>query len=151
MAKAANVTKYDAGGGGDNVISDGYIKTVEKVWMDSYAFTSAIPSGTTLEIAQIEKNKKITGIDLIFPSLSTGAAGTGTTISIGIETAAGVTSSTLFLNAGEASTGVKTLSLNEVDGFQYVTTSSLNTIYCTFGRIATTTTAGTIKSIVKYT
>ena len=29
--KAANKTKYDAGGSGDNVIADGFIKTVEKV------------------------------------------------------------------------------------------------------------------------
>ena len=35
MAEAANVAKYNAGGSGDNIIADGYIKTVEKVWIDS--------------------------------------------------------------------------------------------------------------------
>lgn len=151
MAKAANVTKWDAGGSGDNIISDGYIKSVEKVWLDSYAFTAAIASNSTLDIAKIPENAKVVSIDLYFPSLSTGAAATGTTINIGARNAAGTTANTLFLSAGEASTGVLTLSANAVDGIQYVATGGTNTIYLHFSRIATTTTAGTIKSVVRYT
>ena len=84
MAKGANVTKFDAGGSGDNFIPDGYIKSVPKIWMDSYTFSAAIPSISTIDIAVIPENKKILKVDLYFPSLSTGAAATGTTISIGL-------------------------------------------------------------------
>jgi len=149
MVKAANVTKYDAGGTGDNVISDGYIKSVEKVWIDSYAITAAIPSDSVLDIAVIPENKKITSVELFFPSLSTGASATGTTLSIGARIAAGTTDSTLLLSAGEASTGVLTLSANQ--GIPYVTTGGVNVITVLFDRIATTTTAGTITSVVRYT
>lgn len=151
MAKAANVTKWDAGGSGDNVIANGYIKSVEKVWIDSYTFSAAIPSGTTLDIAKVPENAKVNSIDLYFPSLSTGAAATGTTISIGARIAAGTTAATLFLSAGEAASGVLSLSANAVNGINYVATGGTNTIVLLFDRIATTTTAGTIKSIVRYT
>lgn len=145
--KGANVTKYDAGGSGDNYIPDGYIKSVEKVWLDSYTFTSAIPSGTVIHIAKVPPNKKITGIKLFFPSLSTGAAATGSTISLGT-----LADDNLYLDAGEASTGVLTLEANLQAGIQDVTSSTTETtITLTVGRIATTTTAGTIKTIVKYT
>ena len=40
MAKSANLTKYDNGGTGDNIIPDGYIKTVEKVWIDTYTYSA---------------------------------------------------------------------------------------------------------------
>jgi hypothetical protein len=149
MADATNVTKYKAGGSGDNIIPDGYIKTVEKVWLDSYAFTTGIPSNTDLDIAIIPANKKITDVRLSFPSLSTGAAATGTTISIGTRIiSTGVTNSTVFLSAGEASTGV--VGLAATQGFQTVT-SAETAIYLRFGRIATTTTNSTIRSIVRYT
>ena len=151
MAKAANVTKWDAGGSGDNIISDGYIKSVEKIWLDSYTITAAIPSNTTIDIAKIPENAKVTSVKLYFPSLSTGAAATGTTINIGARIAAGTTANTLFLSAGEASTGVVSLEMTNPDGFQYVATGGTNTIYIHTSRIATTTTGGTIKSIVRYT
>jgi hypothetical protein len=150
MANAANLTKFNAGGSGDNVVPDGYIKSVEKVWIDSYAFTAAIPSDTVLNIAKIPANKKINSVELFFPSLSTGAAATGTTLSIGVATAA-ATAATLLLNAGEASTGILTLKSNAVDGINYLCTGGVNPVTVLFGRIATTTTAGTIKSIVRYT
>jgi hypothetical protein len=151
MAKAAYVTKYDAGGTGDNLIPDGYIKTVEKVWIDSYTFSAAIPSDTTIDIAVIPQNKKITSIDLFFPALSTGAAATGSTISIGVRAGTTETGSTLFLSAGEAAAGVVTLSANAAAGLFTAMTGTTNRIYLQIGRIATTTTAGTIKTIVRYT
>ena len=154
---SANLTKYNAGGTGDNIIGDGYIKTVEKIWMDSYAGTAAIGSASTLDIAVLPNNKKVTGIDIYFPAALSGTAatGTGTTISIGIRNAAGVTNSTLFLSAGECLTATKTLSANAVAGIQYVTSAGPSVIYLLFGRLATTvtgsTTAPLIKSIVRYT
>lgn len=147
--KAANVTKHDAGGSGDNYIADGYIKTVEKVWYDTYAFTSAIASGSQILIATIEANKKIMSIDVYFPSLSTGASATGSTISLGYRaTTATTTGGTTFLNAGEAASGVLSLSANAGIG---TVMDALSNIYLTVGRIATTTTAGTITTIVRYT
>ena len=55
---ATYLTKYFAGGSGDNIIPDGYIKTVEKIWMDTYtlAFTNTL---TAIAIAEIPENKKI--------------------------------------------------------------------------------------------
>ena len=151
MAYAANVTKYVAGGTGDNVIADGYIKTVEKVWLDTYTMAAAtnLPTNSFIDIAFVPNNKKITGIDLFFPALSTGASGTGTTITLGTRTAAGVTSSTALLAAGEAVAGVLTLSANAnvpfaiADGYNYV--------FLVAKRLATTTTASTINTIVRYT
>ena len=69
--KAANITKYDAGGTGDNYISDGFIKTVEKVWLDSYTATAvALGSDDSICIGYVEKNKKITDIIVQMPALS---------------------------------------------------------------------------------
>jgi hypothetical protein len=151
--KATMVTKWDSGSeASTSYIPDGYIKTVEKIWADSYIFTAAIPSSAQLTIAYIPKNKKITSIDLIFPSLSTGASGTGTTISLGIKSDTGC-----FLSAGEAASGVTTLSANlaghagNTNGLLYITTSESTQIVATFERIATTTITGTIVSIVRYT
>jgi hypothetical protein len=76
---AANLAKYVLGGSGDNIIADGYIKSVEKVWIDSYtfAFTNTL---TAIAIAEIPANKKITSIDV---DISTGTSQTSGTISIG--------------------------------------------------------------------
>ena len=69
--KATQVTKYDAGGSGDNYIADGYIKTVEKVWLDSYTATAiAIGSDDSIKIAVIPANKKITSIEVQLPALN---------------------------------------------------------------------------------
>ena len=80
---AANVTKYNAGGSGDNVISDGYIKSVEKEWIDSCTLTSAQVSASThntVDIAMIPSNKKITSIDL---TVLGSASLSGGTIAVG--------------------------------------------------------------------
>lgn len=151
MAYAANVTKYVAGGTGDNIIADGYIKTVEKVWLDSYtmAAATAIPTNSFIDIAFIPDNKKITGVDLYFPSLSTGAVNTGTTITIGTRTSAGVTSSTVLLSAGEASTGILELHANA--NIPFAIAAGYNYVFIVAKRLATTTTASTITTIVRYT
>ena len=76
---AANVTKFDAGGSGDNVISDGYIKSVEKIRIDSFTLTGT-STHNTIDIAVIDSNKKITSIDV---TLLAGASLTTNTIRIG--------------------------------------------------------------------
>jgi hypothetical protein len=151
VLKAANVTKYDAGGTGDNIIGDGYIKTVEKIWYDTYtlAAATALASHDTIDLAWIPANKKIMDIVLYFPALSTGATATGTTISLGYKDKDGVTSATTFLSAGEACAGIYTLRANQ--GIGTVVGSGGYKIIAYIGRIATTTTAATITSIVRYT
>lgn len=158
IVKATNVTKYDAGAAGDNVIPDGYVKTVEKVWIDTYALSATVLTvGTVISIGKVPENKKITSIDIFFPAALSGAAasGTGTTIDIGASiTVSGTTStaSTLFLNAGECLTATTSLSANTnalCGG--YVTSGGVNTIQLRIGRLATTVTAGNITSIIRYT
>ena len=152
--KSVNVTKYDSGSeASTSYIADGYIKTVEKIWLDTYVFSAAIPSSAQLTIARIPKNKKITGIDIIFGALCSTASGTCTTISLGIASNTGC-----FLSAGEAASGIGRLSANiagstgaSTAGLPYVTTSESTAVVATFERIATTTTAGTITTIVRYT
>ena len=152
--KGANVTKYDAGGSGDNVISDGYIKTVEKVWMDSLAFTSVLTTADTVAIAQIPPNKKITDVIVTFP---TALSPTTSTINVGTASdtdkfiAAAVPVAESGAAGGQAARTV--VRMNNTDGFQFVTTSTTNTtIYLSIGVTAMTSpTAGTIKTIVKYT
>jgi len=156
MASGANVTKHDANGSGDNRISDGYICSVQKIWTDTYSFTAAIPSGTTINIAVLPANKKIWGIDVYFDNgsgtataLSTGASGTGTTISLGYHlTTSSATGGSTFLSAGEACAGIYKLSANQgigtvLAGLSYITLKT--------DRIATTATTGTIRTEVRYT
>jgi hypothetical protein len=146
---ADNVTKYNLGGSGDNIIADGYKGAVEKVWIDTYTYTTTPPSvGDRINIAVIPAGKKITDVQIFFPSLSTGASGTGTTINIGYSTAATGTSDTTFLSAGSAHTGIRTLIANQ--GIATATTA-VSYVYLCIGLLAPTTTTATITSIVKYT
>lgn len=69
--KSVNVTKYDAGGSGDSIISDGYIKSVEKVWIDSYVFTSALDTNDSICIGIVPAGKHITEVLVFMPSLHT--------------------------------------------------------------------------------
>lgn len=164
MAKAANVTKYDAGGSGDNVILDGYIKAVEKVWIDSYtiAFTN---TNTTIDIAVLQENKKVTGIDVY---IYTTAAQTSGTVSIGFSTdalAAGSHNAFLAPTTLTHNKTVTTISLwgggvsqqnlttAEMDGvlagFQKVLDGTATTITLKLNNWTMTT--GTVKTIVRYT
>jgi len=142
---AANLTKYNAGGSGDNVVSDGYIKTVEKVWLDSFAFTSVITTADTIAIASIPPNKKITGVEVTLPATW---ASTATTINVGIS---GDTDK--FIDAAVLTNSKeKVIRMNNNDGMQYVTVGTTNTtIYLSVGTAITAPTAGTLKTVVKYT
>src|SRR3990167_3834577 len=141
MAEASNVAKYTAGGSGDNVIADGYIKTVEKVWIDSYtiAFTN---TNTTIDIAVLPPNKKITGVVAI---INTTASQTSGTISIGFSSDSAVntllpattvthnlTRSSIALPSGGI-LGPAVAALNQIDqfvtaGFQLVTGGTQTTV-----------------------
>lgn len=166
---SANATKYYAGGSGDNYIGDGYIRAVEKIWMDSYtiAFTNTL---TTIQIAEIPENKKITRIDI---EIATTASQTNGTISVGyaydttnILSTTGVsdflapvtithnaTRTSISLPGGSIPGGTSTsatVALTVVNaGFQGVTGGTQSTIAIKLNNW--TMTSGTIKTIVRYT
>lgn len=167
---ASNVAKYVAGGSGDNIIADGYIKTVEKVWLDSYtiAFTN---TNTTIDIAVLPENKKITRI---IAEITTTAAQTGGTISIGYSVDAtddlaptGVSNFmapfTLTHNLTRTTINLPGGMLNSVNytgagltivpmvfgGFQAVTSGTQTTISVKLNNWTMTT--GTVKTAVYYT
>jgi len=161
--KATQVTKFDAGGSGDNYIADGYIKTVEKVWLDSYTnTTNVIGSDDSIKIAVIPKNKKITSVTVQLPAL--GDAGSVASIFIGSASTFLMTTDNCYLGAlepmAEGNNGVET-----------VDTASASTLVLKSGAMGTVTdkevslwmkivtddgldltlTNATINSIVRYT
>ena len=163
MADASNVSKYKAGGSGSNIIEDGYIKTVEKVWIDSYtlAFTN---TNTTIDIAVLEANKKITSIVV---EIETTASQTSGTVSIGFSSDAlaanshnaflapttvthNGTRTSICLPAGLISDGtVVVYGHAAMGGFQKVLDGTATTISVKLNNW--TMTSGTLKSIVRYT
>lgn len=158
MAQAANVTKYNAGGSGDNIIADGYIKTVEKVWLDNYtiAFTS---TKTTIDIAILSANKKLTSIDI---QIETSASHTSGSLALGFSTdgAYGVlmaqtdithnlTVTTIRLPGGIINNLNAANGQTKIAGFQKVISGTQTTITLQVNNWTMTT--GTIKSIVRYT
>jgi hypothetical protein len=156
MAKAANITKVDAGGAGDNIVADGLIKTVEKVWIDTYTYSSANTIGinTIIECAIVPKGKKITGIDVY--GINSLSATSTNAVSIGLLYTGGVTNATLFMAATtfgtavynqlffrklEANTGIAT----EVTG------DGPGRVFLHFTGANPSVTAGTITTVVRYT
>ena len=149
--KGVNVTKYDAGGTGDNIVSDGYIKTVEKIWMDSFTMSTLLSTADTLVIATIPANKKITDI-LVMADIATP---TTATINVGIagDATKFIDSALLVETNGLGAIAVKeAVRMNNLDGLQYVATAETD-IVLSIGVAAVATTAGTgvIKTVVKYT
>ena len=157
--KAANVTKYDAGGTGDNLIQDGLIKSVEKVWCDSIAFTAVIVKDDTYVIARVPPGKRITDVIVCYPAMTTSAHLTGSTLAVGTNDDLDKFIDDVDIGAFVPRT-VETISLadygtmarmNNADGFQYLTTgSSFTPIVLSLGRQNSTTASGTIRTIVKY-
>ena len=161
--KGANITKYDAGGSGDNIIADHTIKTVEKVWLDNYTLTSVITlTNTTISIATLPPGALLTSVDVI---INTSVSQTGGTLALGWSTDADAaawgtlvaettlthdaTTSTLSfprgttvnLNAGNA--------VPKISGFQQEATGTRVTVALKLNNWTMTT--GTIKTIVMYT
>lgn len=146
--KGANVTKYDAGGSGDNIVADGFIKTVEKVWIDSYSVTAAIPTTTSILIARLPKGRKLVGVDVFLPILS--AAGTTSTVYIGPNETTSLTPTYgTMLPTVVATATISTVSMS-VTGIGQEMSADNTGIYIMINP-ATTITGGTIRSIVRYT
>ncbi len=153
--KSDNVTKYDAGGGGDNYIADGFIKSVEKIWIDTYTISAAIATTSSLLIARLLKNKKVTDIVVHMPVVGSPAtattiyACTGATTSVttyfGKLVLGGDTQKTTF-DCGTAAT----LRLNGVSS-KIVTALPVDVGVYLMINPATTITGGTITTIVRYT
>ena len=160
MPAATYVTKFNNGGSGDNIIPDGYIKAVEKVWLDTYTigFTG---TNSTIDIAVLPQNKKITGVEAY---IYTTVAQSSGTISIGFSTDASVdalmapttithnlTVSTVSLwGSGLAQQNLTTAArVGKLDGFQFVTGGTQTTISIKLNNWTMTT--GTLKTIVRYT
>jgi hypothetical protein len=151
---ASNLTKYDAGGTGDNLIQDGFIKSVEKVWIDQYTYSSAktIGIGLVIEVASIPAGKKICGIDVLGLAVLA-ASNSNSTIQIGTKIANGVTHATLFLAATTiGATSMNSFSfLSATTNLPYELTGGTNRIFLLFAAANPTITAGTITTIVRYT
>jgi hypothetical protein len=149
---ADNVTKVRAGGSGDNIVADGFIKTVEKVWIDTYTVSAAIPSTSSLCIGKIPKGKKLTDVIVYLPVLS--AAATTSTVYLG--TAATTSTSTwggALEPIGSGAYTVATATISTVHLGQTKVFEGMPDDVELFITIvpATTITAGTIKSIIKWT
>ena len=147
----ANKTKYDAGGTGDNIIADGFIKTVEKIWMDTFTFSAVLTTADTVAIATIPANKKITAVEVYFPNL----VPTDVTIDVGT-----IGDADKFIAAAPAATSlaetgalvaIEKVVMNNADGFQFVTTAATDIFLSLSNKAITAPTAGTITTIVKYT
>lgn len=143
--KGVNVTKVDAGGSGDNYVADGLIKSVEKIWTDSYTVTAAITTADTIAIAKIPKGKKLTSVEVYIPVMGTV---TNSTISLGNGTALDATYGTLTTWDTTAARGVF---LTDLAGTGMAAETTADIDLCISFSPATTITAGTIKSIVRYT
>lgn len=162
--KAANKTKYDAGGSGDNVIADHTIKTVEKVWLDNYTLTSNITlTNTTISIATLPPGALLTSIDVV---INTSAAQTSGTVALGWSTDAdaaawgtlmaetnithnGTTSTIRFPGPGIVNNLNADNGAPKISGFQTEATGTKVTVALKLNNWTMTT--GTIKTIVRYT
>ena len=89
--KGTYVTKSVAGGSGDYIIPDGYVKSVEKCWIDSYLSTTDLSTACCITIADLPAGKKITSIDITIETLDSQSIGA---ISLGT-----VSSTTRFMAA----------------------------------------------------
>jgi len=163
--KGSNVTKYDAGGSGDNVILNGYIKSVEKVWIDDYTLTDNVTlTNTTISLAILPDNAKLTSIQVVINTsisqtngtVSLGfasdadAAGFGSLLSATTITHAATTTTISFPATGGVGAAVTTAQDPvKITGFAQVISGTQNTIALKLNNWTMTT--GTIKSIVRYT
>ncbi len=149
--KAQNVTKLDAGGSGDNYVPDKYIKSVEKVWADTYALTAtALSTADTIDIASIAPGHRITSVEVYLPAT---IAPTTSTINVGV-----TGDEDKFIDdapvtwLAPTAIGLAVARMNNTDGMLYLTTGTTNTVIkLKIGVVALTApTTGTINTIVRY-
>ena len=154
--KGVNVTKYDAGGSGDNIVADGFIKTVEKVWIDTYTIAAAVPSSSSILIGRVPKNKKVTDIIVYMPVCTAPATNSTVYCGTGATTSTSQYFGTLTLNGSTQTQTVDlgtqgTLRLNPASTTRFSALPVDVGVYITVGGAGITVTGGTIRSIVKYT
>jgi len=151
--KADNVTSFDLGGTGDNIIPDGFIKSVEKIWIDTITISSTLTVGIgmVVDIAKIPAGKKITGIE-IYGVARGGLSATSTNaVTIGARYgSAAITNAVQFLAATTYGTNVVTPIVADTNIGVEVTTST-HTIFLHFLTASASLTSGTIVTKVKYT
>lgn len=135
---------------GAAIIPDGYINTVEKVWIDSFTFSAVLTTADTIQIATVPANKKITSVEVYIP---TNFAPTTATINVGTSGEATKFINSVFPISESSAAGAYLVDgvarMNE--GFAYVTTASTNILLSLGVVAATAPTAGTIKTIVRWT
>ncbi len=150
---AVNVTKYNAGGSGDNIIPDGFIKSVEKVWLDTFVFSSALTIGTgmVIDIAVIPAGKKITGIEV----WGIGGLSATSTNAVAIGARYGttaVTNGVQFLAATTYGTGYfVSAPVMANTGMNVEVTGATHTIFLQFLAASPSITGGTLATKVRYT
>lgn len=153
--KATNVTKYVAGGTGDNIIPDGFIKTVEKVWLDTYVFSTSatIGTGMIIDIAVIPVGKKVTGIEVYGLAAAQISATSTNAVSIGARYGtAAITNATQFLGATTLGTAsFDNTPIFATSGINVEVTGSTHTIFLLFTAATPSITGGTIRTKVRYT
>ena len=136
--KGVNKTKYDADDTGDNKILSGEFRTDIHCIKELYE-CAALEDASTIALPDLPiKGAKITDIILFFDDL-----GTSVTVAIGdVNTADLYMAATSVASAGR-------LSMNKVDGFNYITGTNDND-----NKLLLTTagiTTGTIKALILYT
>jgi len=160
--KSANVTKYDNGGSGDNYIGNGLIKSVEKIWTDTYVLGS-VTTNDSICIARIPANKQL--IDVIVHMPATSSAVTTGTVGLHLATSPIVNSGTAsnlgdmkVLSGGvnETILSVGTSSTLQVGPSGFLATTGttelgLWLIMENAGGGTIDTTGGTLKTVVRYT
>jgi len=160
--KSANVTKYDNGGSGDNYISNGLIKSVEKIWTDTYVLGS-VTTNDSICIARIPAYKQL--IDVIVHMPATSSAVTTGTVGLHLATSPIVNSGTAsnlgdmkVLSGGvnETILSVGTSSTLQVGPSGFLATTGttelgLWLIMENAGGGTIDTTGGTLKTVVRYT
>lgn len=154
---ATNVALYALGASGDNLIPDGYVKAVEKVWIDNFVFSAVITTADTILIGYIPANKKIVSCEVMLP---TGWLPTTATINVGPSY-----STSLLISSATTTISNPRYVMNNPAGQNFVTTSSTTSvsggtiltytqhaIYLSLGVTASTApTAGTIQTVLRYT
>jgi hypothetical protein len=153
--KGVNVTKFEAleagGVSGGNYIPDGFIKSVEKVWIDEYVMSTALATTSSILIARIPKGKKVTNVRVYLPIISD----PGTTCTVYCCTGAS-TSVTTYFGALKGSTKVTAVDGGTASTVSLEPSKALQELGADTGiyimlDIEVTVTGGTIRSIVKYT
>ena len=160
--KSTNVTKYDAGGSGDNIISNGLIKSGEKIWTDTYAVgITTIASNDSIAIGYLKKGSKLTDVVVYLPILMGAASNTTIFLDSGatmLMTAANTYLGTMQADGVAGGTDTVNTAIAQrlrLKGDKFATEIAKDMyIYLKIvvsGGVATDATGGTIRTIIKYT